>query len=133
MRKNIKADKERTIIKEEYINDNSLLEATLEDNREVTLTIRFVKSPIEGIKEHFLTKMTIYDFLSETDFNNFLKISEDNSAIAIFKEVPEGFQLERLYDTEEHSFALDEFIDIVYKEKFPELALNKHLVLKRTN
>lgn len=131
MRKTIKADKERKILKEEFLNDNALLQATMEENRDVTIGIRFVENPLVGIKEHILTKLSIYDYMS--DYDNLVRISSDSSAVAIFNKTEEGFQLNRFYDAEEHSFALSEFIDIVYEEKFPELALDKHLVLKSTN
>ena len=129
MKKTIKADKSRKILQEEFLNDNSLLELTMEDNRDILVGIRFVEGVGFGIKEHILTKMSIYDYLSE--YSNLVKISEDSSAIAIFNKTKAGYQLDRLYDLEEHAFALDEFIDIVFEKKFPKLSLDKYLVLEK--
>lgn len=131
MRKTIKADKSRKILKEEFINDNSLLELTMEDNRDILVGVRFVEGACSGIKEHILMRMSVYDYMSE--YNNLVKKSKDSSTIAIFKKTDDGYQLNRVYDAEKHEFALEEFIDIVYEDKFPELALDKHLVLKGTN
>lgn len=131
MKKTIKADKQRKILKEEFLNDNALLQATMEDNRDVTISVRFVEHPLVGIKEHILTKLSIYDYVS--DYDNLIKIANDSSAIAVFNKTDEGFQLDSLYDAEEHTFAIDEFIDIAYEKKFPELVLDKYLVLKSTN
>lgn len=129
MKKTIKADKSRKILQEEFLNDNSLLELTMEDNRDILVGIRFVEGVGFGIKEHILTKMSIYDYLSE--YSNLVKISEDSSAIAIFNKTKAGYQLDRLYNLEEHAFALDEFIDIVFEKKFPKLSLDKYLVLEK--
>ena len=131
MKKTIKADKKRKILKEEFLNDNALLQATMEENRDVTIGVRFVEHPLVGIKKHILTRLSIYDYMS--DYDNLIKIANDSSAVAVFTKTDEGLQLDRLYDAEEHEFALSEFIDIVYEKRFPELALDKHLVLKSTN
>lgn len=131
MRKTIKADKSRKILKEEFLNDNALLESTMEDNRDILVVVRFVEGPSSGIKEHILTKMNVYDYMSE--YNNLVKKSKDSSTIAIFNKTEEGYQLNRVYDVNKHEFALEEFIDIVYEDKFPELALDKHLILKGVN
>lgn len=129
MKKTIKADKNRKILKEEYLNDNTLLEIVMEDDRNIIVSVRFVEGSSNTIREHVLTKMTIYDYLS--DYNDLIKKSADSSAIAIFVKTKEGLQLNRFYNIEEHAFALDEFIDIVYEEKFPKLVLDKHLILKK--
>lgn len=131
MKKTIKADKSRKILKEEFLNDNSLLEITMEDNRDILVGVRFVEGVGSGIKEHILARINIYDYASE--YSDLVKISYDSSAIAIFNKTKAGYQLDRFYDLEEHAFALDEFKDIVFKKKFPELALDKYLVLKSTN
>ncbi len=131
MEKTIKADKKRKILTEDFLNDNTLLQATLQNNRDVLVGVRFVDGP-QRITEHILTRMTIYDYMS--DYSNLVRISKDSSSIAIFNKTDEGLlQLSRFYDASAHEFALDEFIDIVYEKKFPELALDKHLVLKSTN
>ena len=127
MKKTIKEDKERIIIKEEFINDNTLLEYVKEDNN-VIIGIRYIESPIGGIKENILVRIKKEDF---TDIHNFFKIDSQKSTIAIFNAKEDGYQLTKVYDIEEHSLVSEEFMDIVYNKKFPKQPLDKHLVLRK--
>lgn len=133
MEKTIKADRKRKILKEEFLDDNALLEIIMEENRDVIIGLRFVDSHKNQIKEQILTRMSIYDYMSE--YENLLKVSSDNTAIAIFKKVSEEeeYQLDKMYYIKEHIFADEEFLDITYREKFPNLSLDKHLILKSDN
>ena len=66
--------------------------------------------------------------------NNLSKIIEENeekNAIAIFKRDEQGnYELRNVFDVEEHSYAILEFMDIVYAKKFPNKKLNKDLTHK---
>lgn len=130
MKNTIKADNKRQILKEEYLNDNALLELTLEGKNDVVVALRYVQSPIKGIQEQILTKISTSDCAEEYD--ELVKISADKSTIAIFKKTEENYELDKLYDTEEHTFIPSEFLDIVYLENFPNSTLDKHLVIKNT-
>ena len=125
MKKTIKEDNERKILESRYLNDNTLLEFVLEE-KDVVVTVRYVSSPISGIKEVTLTRMSLEDYA-----NNLSKIIEENEkkdAIAIFKRDEKGnYELRNIYDVEEHSYAILEFMDIVYAKKFPNKKLNKNL------
>ena len=125
MKKTIKEDNSRRILESRYLNDNTLLEFVLEE-KDVVVTVRYVSSPISGIKEVTLTRMSLEDYA-----NNLSKIIEENEkkdAIAIFKRAEQGnYELRNIFDVEEHSYAILEFMDIVYAKKFPNKKLNKNL------
>ena len=125
MKKTIREDNNRRILESRYLDDNTLLEFVLEE-KEVVVTVRYVSSTISGIKEVTLTRMSLEDYT-----NNLSKIIEENeekNAIAIFKRDEQGnYELRNVYDVEEHSYAILEFMDIVYAKKFPNKKLNKNL------
>ena len=98
-----------------------------EDNN-VIIGIRYIESPIGGIKENILVRIKKEDF---TDIHNFFKIDSQKSTIAIFNAKEDGYQLTKVYDIEEHSLVSEEFMDIVYNKKFPKQPLDKHLVLRK--
>lgn len=126
MKATIRDDQNRQIIKEEYVNENSLLEVSKEKD-DFIVTIRYVESPSVGIIEHFLTKINFFEY--KTLFSELVRISNDNTTIAIFKSVEDGFVLEKVYDASSHEFLPDEYMDIKFMEKFSDIVLNKQLIL----
>lgn len=125
MKSTIKKDRERKVIKEEYLDDNNLLEVTIEDKM-VVIGIRYVESPISGIKENILLTMTPEEYMKDKD-KTFM-INEERNAIAIFEQREEGYFLRDVYETEEHSYAPSDFVDIVFKKRFPQKQLTKELM-----
>jgi len=126
MKKTIKEDKARKIIKEEYITDNALLEYVLE-NDEVTIGIRYIDR--QKIHETILLKISLEDYLERAA--SFLDISEDKSTIATFTRIGKSYQLDRVYEITENSFVTDDFIDVAYQLKFPNQKLNKQLIKQK--
>lgn len=126
MKDTIRKDRERKVIEEEYLDDNTLLEVTLEDKK-VVIGIRFVDSPVSGIKEHILHTMTVEDYMKNKDKT--IMINEERNAIAIFGRNEEGYYLENVYETEEHSFSPSDFADIVFMKRFPQKKLTKNLMI----
>ena len=112
MKKTIREDNSRKILESRYLNDNTLLEFVLEGNQ-VVASIRYVSGVVSGIREITLTTMSLEDYA-----NNLSKIIEENeekNAIAIFKRDEQGnYELRNVFDVEEHSYAILEFMDIVY-------------------
>ena len=121
MENKIKDDLNRKILYQRLINDNTLLEYVLKNDK-VLVCIRFVESPTSGIKEHVL-KILEDDEIDTV--NNSIVVNEDNSAIAIFKKGNNKYQLNGVYYTDEHAFIPCDFVDIAYKEKFSEKKLIK--------
>ena len=125
MKKTIREDNSRKILESRYLNDNTLLEFVLEGNQ-VVASIRYVSGVVSGIREITLTTMSLEDYA-----NNLSKIIEENeekNAIAIFKWDEQGnYELRNVFDVEELSYAILEFMDIVYAKKFPNKKLNKNL------
>ena len=123
MEKTISDDLNREVVYSKLINDNTLLEYSVKEGV-FYITVRFIE--YSSIKEHVLT------VLSSDKMNNIFQIinfNEDNTAIAIFKETEEGFQLNGVYDTEEHSYESGDFMDIMYEKKFNK-KLDKRLIKK---
>lgn len=128
MKATIRDDQNRQIIEEEYVNENSLLEVSKE-NDDFIVTVRYVESPSIGIREHHLTKINFSEY--KTLFSELVRISDDNTTIAIFKCVEDGFVLEKVYDASLHEFLPEEYMDIKFMEKFSDISLNNQLILKK--
>lgn len=124
MKKTIREDNQRKVIKQEYLNENSLQEVALVDGK-IQITIRFVEGM--SIKEHILATMTPEELINEV---NTYKVSDDGKKIALFRKKGDEYCLERLYDLEKHEFSISDFIDIEYKKHFKTPALNKYLRYK---
>ena len=123
MEKTIKDDLNRKIVYQRMLNDNSLLEYYAK-NGMFYITIRFIEQ--SSIREHVLK------ILSEDEMNDIFQIinfNEDDTAIAIFDKTDDGYQLSSVYDVEEHSCEVSDFMDIAYEKKFKK-ALNKQLIKK---
>ncbi len=128
MKKTIKEDNSRKILESRYLNDNTLLEYVLEGDQ-VTASIRYVSGVISGIKEITLTTMSLEDYAK--NLSKIIEENEEKNAIAIFKRDEQGnYELRNVFDVEEHSYAILEFLDIVYSKKFPNKQLNKNLTRK---
>ena len=120
MKKTIKEDQERLILQSELLNDNTLLEVVA-DHGNMVVGVRFVDSPLTGLREHILIKMDIVEYMKHQD--NLMEINEDRTSIAIFTPAEEGYVLKDVYDTLEHQFGYQEFVDIEYRKRFPNKPL----------
>jgi len=134
MEKTIKEENEREVIAKHYLNDNAILEGQLlkEEKGYVKVVVRYISSM--SIRESFLTKLSIPEFFQ--NFSDFIEINQEEDAIALFTKVEDGYQLEKIYNPKKHEFAISEFIDLVYAEKFPSSVknLDKYLIKKpKTN
>ena len=124
MKKNLKEEKQRKIIKEDWIDDNNLLEYVLE-KEQISIGIRFIDSKTNSLKEHILKQISIKDW--EQKEKEWIEISRDKTVIAIFQEIGQEYALESVYDIVDHSPIYYEFMDIIYEKKFPNNPLNKEL------
>ena len=122
MEKTIKDDLNREIVYSKLINDNTLLEYYVKDDK-FYITVRFIEG--SSIREHYLKVLPVDATLE--DFSQMINFNEDNTAIAIFDKTDDGYQLHGVYDTEEHSYEASDFIDIVYNKKFKK-KLGKRLI-----
>lgn len=129
MESTVKADQNRKIIRRKYLNDNALLEIIqkIENNMDqFRIVLRYVKE--QTIKEVYLTDLTLNEYLEE--LSERVEINEDNSAIAIFRKIKDGYQLDKVYDVLEYSFVPSDFLDVAYSLKFKESTskLNQYLM-----
>ena len=113
MEKDIKKDSNRSILNSFYINDNTLLEYEI-NGEEVLFNVRFVEN--RAIHEHILGKVNIVEFFEHLD--DIIQLNEDHSAIAFYQKDGDEYRLFRLYDTKEHLFALDDFMEEEYQKYF---------------
>lgn len=128
MKDTIKKDKERKIIKEEYLDDNTLLEVSIDEGM-VIISVRFVESPITGIREHTLLQVKAEDYMKHMD--KLIDVNEKKDAIAIFTPTKEGYLLRDVYDAKEHEFTNTDFTDLLYRERFPQKKLNKRTIVNQ--
>ena len=115
MKSTIRKDKERKVLKSEYVNDNTLLEYALEEEN-VVIGIRFITTSQREIREHILLQLPKQE-IEEQEYN-YLEWNESKSAVAIFKKMGDTFRLEQVYDATTHEFGIPEFIEWEYQKRF---------------
>ena len=60
-----------------------------------------------------------------------IDVSEDSTAIAVFKHQGDTKRLVRFYDVEDHMTETEEFMDLAYNRKFPTKKVTDQLILKK--
>ena len=126
MKKTIREDARRHILRQEYIDDNTLLEF-VEEGESILVSIRFVDSGV--IREQILRV-----FPKETGLSricSMISISDDKEAIALFKAREGALVLEDVYLVLEHSYSFSDFIDICYASHFDKNTLDEYLVYQK--
>ncbi len=125
IKKTIKEDQKRLILKSEMINDNALLEYTA-DQGKMIISVRYVD--LSKIKEDIILSMDIVEYMKHQD--NLIEFNEDKSAIATFKPVEEGYAIHNVYDTVDHEYSIPEFADLEYKKRFNKELIREYLKQK---
>ena len=126
MKKTIREEVEKYVIHADLINDNTLVECVLDEEDQVTVSIRHVEG--NKIVEQILARISLVQY---TDyFQELFEMNEFRDSIAIFKKEGEGFQLDRIFDLKDYRFTSDEYKDLMYKRKFPNKQLTKELIKK---
>ena len=123
MKKTIKADKEERIITDFFVSDNALIEYRQKDENTVHAVIRYVEH--NAIQEVTLYIANLQDEVYSID------ISEDSTAIAVFKKEGKNKRLVRFFDIETHQTETEEFMDLAYNRKFPTKQVTDQLILKK--
>lgn len=123
MRNTIKADKEERVISDFFVSDNALIEYRQKDDNTVHAVVRYVEH--SSIKE-----VTLYIADPKKDIYS-IDVSEDSTAIAVFKQEGEDKRLVRFYDVEEHMTETSDFMDLAYNRKFPTKKVTEQLILKK--
>ena len=127
MKKTIKEDSKRIILKQNYLDDNNLLEYHI-NGQKVSLVVRYIE--MNKIHEITLINMDFNDYLNE--LHNIVKINDDNNAVAIFKkDNNDEYWLYDIYKTEDHSLGYLDFLDIEYDNYFNKkikLILNRRFI-----
>ena len=125
MKKTIKDDQNRLILKSEMINDNALLEVVADEGY-IFLSVRYVK--YAKINEVILLKMDIVDYMKNQE--NLIEFNEDKSAIAIFRPHEEGFAIDNVYDLVNHESSGPSDAKYVYPNKFKKILVKYYLKQK---
>ena len=123
MKKTIKADKEERVISDFFVSDNALIEYRQKDDNTVHAVVRYVEH--SSIKEVTLYVAKMGEEIYSID------ISDDSTAIAVFKHQGNIKRLVRFYDVEEHMTETEEFMDLAYNKKFPTKKVTDQLILKK--
>ena len=123
MRKTIRADKEERVISDFFVSDNALIEYRQKDDNTVHAVVRYVEH--SSIKEVTLYVAKMGEEIYSID------ISEDSTAIAVFKHQGDTKRLVRFFDVEEHMTETEEFMDLAYNRKFPTKKVTDQLILKK--
>lgn len=125
MHKTIKKDYQRKVLERIYLTDNDSLEYTLDENKMVIASIRYIE--MGKINEAVITIMTLEEYTN--DLSKLLEISENNDAIAVFKKNTENnYELRNVYSLKDHIGECSDFIDCAYNLYFPNKKLDKHLI-----
>lgn len=132
MKNTIKSDDHRIIIYSDYLNDNCKLEGIFDsENQNISIVTRYVDG-VNKITETTLLVLSMDQFT--TEYENLIRINEENDSIAIFEKKEEGYVLRDIYDTINHCMAVEDFKDVVFKNKFPQTELGKNLeLIKKPN
>ena len=123
MKNTIKADKEERIISDFFVSDNALIEYRQKDDNTVRAVVRYVEH--NSIKEFTLYIADIKEEIYSID------ISEDSTAIAVFKQEGKDKRLVRFFDVETYQTETEEFLDLAYNRKFPTKQVTDQLILKK--
>ena len=126
MKKTILDEMGVKVLREVFMDENSLLlyKENDKDKTKVDICVRFIEN--NSIKEHHIVTLP-----KDKLFIGLIEFSKNGKAIATYKEVREGFQLDRVYDLETHSFGIAEFLDLEYEKSFPYNELSPQLIKKR--
>ena len=121
MENTIKADQKRLVLNSTYLNDNSLLEYVTTFGH-IEVVVRFVEKK-SVIREHTLLRMDTAEYMRHRD--HLIEINDDQTAIAVFTPIGDGYGLQTVYDAVKHSFGDPEFSDLQYRSKFQDKELEK--------
>lgn len=124
MKKTIKEDLETKYLKEELVNDNTLLLYEILGKNNILLKMRYIER--NTLKETNIINLTLEEYMS----GKVVRLNEDNTALAIFKNEDDKEVLTQVYDLETHYSTCLDFMDILYNKKFKD-KVDHYLVLKK--
>ena len=112
MKKNIKEELETKYLKEDLVNDNTLLlYEQVEENR-IAVKMRFIE--FDRLKEKHITNLTPEEFAA----GDRIQLNEDKTALAVFKKYKGREILYNFFDLETHYAASPDYMDFAYNTKF---------------
>ena len=127
MKSTIKEDDCRIVIYSDYLNKNCKLEGVFDPKKQnITIVTRYIEE-LNKICETTLLVLSMEEFTNE--YEDLFRINETNDSIAIFEKTEDGYALRDIYDPVEHAMAIEDFKELIFKEKFPQDKLGENLVL----
>ena len=130
MEKTIKAENARKVFRQEYLNDNLSIESVIDsEDKQVTVVLRRIVE--NSIQETVLMKLPLEVYMES--FEEPVRIDQNNSSIATFTKEGNEYRLNNIYDINENSMIPEDFKDLFFKQKFPELKFENNLVLTKKN
>lgn len=115
MEKTIKKDLERIILKEELLDDNSLLQYVVH-GMNIQVCIRYIEEYGRRIQEHVLAEIPVAEYAD--NIGKMIQINEEKNTIAIFRKNEKNYVLDTVYDIVEHSFVASDFTECAYQKTF---------------
>ena len=113
MKNNIKEDLETEYLKQELINDNTLLLYEQVDDS-IYVKMRFIER--NKINEVNITILSV----DEYNMGDRVRINEDKTALAVFRKISDMDVLTEVYDLETHYCGIRDFLDCEYNLRFSD-------------
>ena len=124
MKKNIKEELETKYLKEDLVNDNTLLLYEQIDDNDILVKMRYIRN--NRLNEGYITHLTKEEFLA----GDRIVFNEDKTALAVFKKYKDREVLTEVYDLESHYSACADFMDCEYNMRFKDKVDNYLLLVK---
>lgn len=111
------------ILKTELINDKTIIiYEELDDNR-VSVIMRYVKD--RRTVNVYLSIITKEEYLE----GNCIRLNEDSTALALFRNINNVEVLERFFYLNNYSTVTPDFMDLAYNDTFTNSKVNEDLIL----
>ena len=124
MKKNIKEELETIYLKEDLVNDNTLLLYEEIENNIIQVKMSYIA--FNRLHEVYVTRLTKEEFIA----GDRIVFNEDNTALAVFKKYKDREVLTTFYDLETHQSICSDFLDCAYNTKFKN-KVNDYLILRK--
>ena len=112
MKNNIREELETKYLKEELVNDNTLLLYEEVAENDILVKMRYIRS--NKIHEGYITHLTKKEF----EAGDRIVFNDDNTALAVFKKYKAREVLTDVVDLETHYSECSDFMDCAYNMKF---------------
>jgi len=111
------------ILKTEFINDKTILLYEELDNDKISVIMRYIKD--RKTVDVYLSIITKDEYLE----GNCVRVNEDYTALALFRNIDNQEVLERFFYLNNYSTVASDFLDLAYNDTFKNSKVNEDLIL----